>query len=111
MNRTLSRRIFLSESRKRFNGNTDMDLFKPDISHGKCGRKSYGKQRGNGYHNGDGKRQERKLHFDRYSEKHAADDADHTALFAATDARAVNRAVTAGHATHGNNAVSDGANT
>jgi len=88
-----------------------MDLFKPDISHGKCGRKSYGKQRGNGYHNGDGKRQERKLHFDRYSEKHAADDADHTALFAATDARAVNRAVTAGHAAHGNNAVSDGANT
>ena len=63
-----------------------MDLFKPDISHGKCGR-------------------------NRYSEKHAADDADHTALFAATDARAVNRAVTAGHAAHGNNAVSDGANT
>ena len=88
-----------------------MDFFKPDVSHGKCIRTSYGKQRGNGYHNGDGKRQERKLHFDRYSEKHAADDADHTALFAATDARAVNRTVTAGHAAHGNNAVSDGANT
>ena len=87
-----------------------MGLFKPDVSHGKCIRTSYGKQRGNGYHNGDGKRQKRKLHADSYSEKHTANDNNAT-LFAATDAGAFNRTVTAGHATHGNNAVSDGANT
>lgn len=88
-----------------------MDIFKSDGGDSGRGRKSYGAQCRNGYHHGNRKRKERKLHVDRYAEKRADNHSTPAALIiAAADNRAVNGADANRASAHRDNTVSDGAN-